>query len=101
MTKMTKVLLVLSVISLVSGLVFVTGLINVSELALLYVTLPAGAIFLGLFMLSKMLEKETALYDAEQLKILAAVKSRTQQAAPFPDAAGTHDTLAKSHSVCG
>ena len=32
---------------------------------------PAGAIFLGLFLLSKMLEKEMAAFDSEETKRLA------------------------------
>src|SRR5215471_18549177 len=99
MTKTTKVLLVLAVAGLVSGLIFVTGLVNVSELALLYVTFPAGAILFGLFMISKILEKETALFDDEQRKIVAAVDSREPETASNRDAISVRDSLAKSHSV--
>ena len=78
MTKMTKTLLVLSLIGLVAGLVFVTGLVNVTNAIGLYVTLPAGAILFGLFLISRMLEKETSRFDEEQRTILA----RTTPAPP-------------------
>jgi hypothetical protein len=66
MTKTTKVLLLLALAGLVSGLLFVSGSLNSGGLVALHVLLPMGAIFFGLFLLSKMLEKETAQYDEEQ-----------------------------------
>lgn len=66
MSKMTKILLVLSLSCLAAGLVFVTGLVNVGEAVSLYVTLPAGAIFFGLFLISLNLQSESALFDEEQ-----------------------------------
>ena len=70
MTKITKSLLGLSIVGIGSGLVFVSGLINVQDKVAYYVSLPAGAIFFGLFLISLMLEKESAAYDAEQRKLL-------------------------------
>src|SRR5262245_46642799 len=99
MTKITKVLGVLSAIGLVSGMIFVTGLIDVSQLALLYVTLPAGAILLGLFMISNMLEKETALYDEEQRKIIAAVDSQAPRETSLQGAVAPRNSLARSKSA--
>jgi hypothetical protein len=66
MSKMTKVLLVLSLSCLAAGLVFVTGLVNAEEAVGLYVTFPAGAIFFGLFLISLTLQGESALFDEEQ-----------------------------------
>ena len=61
-----------------------------------YVALPLGAIFLGLFLISRLLEKETALYDAEQRNVLVALKAPAeQQASASPTAA--RPTLAKAH----
>lgn len=71
----SKKLLYLSLVCLVAGLIFVTGIINVEAVVALYVALPAGAIFLGLFMIFKMLEKEASLYDAEFERHLAAEKT--------------------------
>jgi hypothetical protein len=65
MTKTTKNLLILSIVCLTSGMAFVTGIINVQNVVALYVALPAGAIFFGLFMIFKMLEKEASFYDEE------------------------------------
>ena len=58
MTRMTKGLLALSILGIGLGIVFVTGLINVERQVAFYVTLPFGAVFLGLFLISKMLEHE-------------------------------------------
>jgi hypothetical protein len=75
MGKTTKTLLVLALAGLVSGMVFVTGLINVENMVALYAALPAGAILFGLFLISRMLEKETARYDQEQGDSLAAANA--------------------------
>ena len=66
MSKTTISLLVLSLSCLASGLVFVTGLINVGDAVGLYAALPAGAIFFGLFLISLSLQAESALFDKEQ-----------------------------------
>lgn len=65
MGKMTKTLLALSLTGLGSGLLFASGLIDVNNLPALHVALPAGAIFFGLFLISLMLEKESARFDEE------------------------------------
>jgi hypothetical protein len=65
MSRTTKTLLALAITGLASGLFFVSGLIDV-KLPALYVALPAGAIFFGLFLISRMLEKEVSAFDKEQ-----------------------------------
>ncbi len=79
---MTKSLLVLGVIGVGLGMVFNSGLVNVENSAI-YVALPLGAIFLGLALISKLLEKESAVYDQEQRTALAAAarvqKTRTPE----------------------
>ena len=74
MTKATKILLGLSIVGLATGLIFVTGLVNVGNMVALYVALPVGAIFFGLFLISKLLEKDTALFDNEQRTLAAAAQ---------------------------
>jgi hypothetical protein len=69
MGKTTKILLGLSIAGLALGLTFVTGLINVEHLVALYVALPVGAIFFGLFLISLMLERESAQFDREHRDI--------------------------------
>ena len=66
MGKMTKCLLALSI----SGLTLGLALNFFKGSPATYVVLPAGAIFFGLFLISFMLEKESAAYDAEQRKLL-------------------------------
>jgi fumarate reductase subunit D len=75
MAKTTKTLLVISIATLVLGLVFVTGIVNVQETVALYVVLPLGAVFLGLFLIFNMLEKESALYDEEHKLHPAPIKA--------------------------
>jgi hypothetical protein len=96
MTKTTKTLLILAAVNLVAGLAFAANLVNVHDAVWLYVTAPAGAICLGLFLISRMLEKETARYDTEQRNILIALNGPAE---PQPSASpsGAHHTLAKAH----
>lgn len=71
MSKLTKFYLALSVVCLVAGLLCVTRVINVGSSASLYIVLPAGAVFFGLFLTCLVMEKDTALFDqdhAEGLK---------------------------------
>jgi hypothetical protein len=75
MSKTTISLLVLSLSCLASGLVFVTGLINVGDAVGLYAALPAGAIFFGLFLISLSLQVESALFDEEQRTAIASAKA--------------------------
>ena len=63
---MAKKLLVIAVVSLVIGLAFVTGIVNVQNTVAFYVALPLGAVLLGLALIFRTLEKEVALYDEEQ-----------------------------------
>jgi hypothetical protein len=60
MTKTAKVLLVLTIVCLVAGGAFNMGLIEPGNLTALYVLLPVGAVFLGLFLIVLVLEKESA-----------------------------------------
>ena len=65
MTKTTKVLLILAIVGLVVGFALNSGLIGMMDNDTLYVVFPVGASFAGLFLISKVLEKETARYDHE------------------------------------
>ena len=65
MNKLTKLCLAVAVIGLVSGMLISTGVIKVGDAVGWYLALPTGAIFLGLFLICLMLEKETARFDAE------------------------------------
>jgi hypothetical protein len=65
MSKTTTNLLSISIACFILGLAFVTGLVNAQSMVALYVALPLGAVFFGLFLISRMLEKEVSLYDDE------------------------------------
>lgn len=81
MSKITKVLLCAAVVGLVGGLLFVTGALDAHDVVAFYILLPAGAIFLGLFMISFALEKETALFDQEH-SLAPAVTAEPKAADP-------------------
>ena len=66
MTRLTKTYLTIALACFASGMLFMTGAINVVDTPWLYVALPAGAIFFGLFLIWHMLEKEVASFDAER-----------------------------------
>jgi hypothetical protein len=82
MSKMTKFFLVLSLSCLTAGLVFVTGMVNVGEVVALYVTLPAGAILFGLFLISLSLQTQSALFDEDQRMALTAAIGHRESALP-------------------
>lgn len=98
MSKMTKTLLVLSLSCLALGLVFVTGLINVGEVVALYATLPAGAIFFGLFLISLSLQTESALFDQEQRTRTAGIAPPVPATKPCCASKGAKETLATAHA---
>jgi hypothetical protein len=75
---MAKKLLIIAVAGLVVGLAFVTGIVNAQSMVELYVVLPLGAAFLGLFLTFRIFEKEAALYDEEQQAHPAFQKATTK-----------------------
>jgi len=102
MSKLTKTLLALAVTGLVLGFIFVSGLVNVEYVNALYVTLPLGAVFFGLFLISKMLDKEVAIHDEEQRSLLRAAnaaEANTNESAPRNASADSSNELipAKAH----
>jgi hypothetical protein len=77
MTKTTKILLAISLIG------FAIGCTDL----LWGMGRPVGAIFLGFFLISKLLEKEVALFDQQECerlnqaqKVLAAGRNRSESA---------------------
>ncbi len=66
MTKMAKVLLGLAIGCLVVGGVINIGWINPGKLDALYVLLPVGGVFLGLFLIVLVLSKESTVHEEDQ-----------------------------------
>jgi len=58
MTKMAKVLLVAAIVCLVLGGALNIGWINPHGIDALYILLPSGAVFFGLFLIVRVLQKE-------------------------------------------
>lgn len=77
MTTSTKVLLIVSVGCMAVGLAFFAGILKVQNFQALYVLLPAGASLFGVFLISKLFEKETALYEQEHHTAMTAPAHKT------------------------
>ena len=80
MTTLSKTLLAVSVTGLVAGSIINFGGFNLNPSWT--VALPFGAISYGLFLISFMLEKEVAKFDADEEKELQLIKD--SYAAPAP-----------------
>ena len=94
MTKTTKILLAISLAG------FAVGFTNI----LWGVGTPVGAVFLGLFMIFTILEKETALFDEENRSRIAWAERNTAsvaRSAPAgqPEAYGSPPLDAAAHSA--
>jgi len=66
MSRLTKIMLELTVINAVASVVFLTGIVNVSDFPGLYVSFPLAAVFYGMFLICLALDREVAGFDAEQ-----------------------------------
>ncbi|MBI3852947.1 MAG: hypothetical protein HY298_22050 [Verrucomicrobia bacterium] len=66
MSRLTKVLLELTIANTVMAVLFVPDIIDVSSVPSLYVTFPLAVIFFCSFLIALALEKEVAMFDAEQ-----------------------------------
>ena len=66
MSKTTKLLFTFAIVALILGLALNAGLVGNFNSDLLYTVLPLGAVSFGLFLIAKVLEKETRAYDEEQ-----------------------------------
>ncbi len=66
MTKTAKGLLVAAIVCLVSGGFTNSGLIDLGKFESLYVLLPLGAVFLGLFLITLVLGKEGMVHEEDQ-----------------------------------
>jgi hypothetical protein len=77
MRTLIKLFLVLSLVLLAFG--FFVAHSGFDFHPLMGVSLPAGAILLGLFLIFKVLEKETALYDAQQQTRQESQPARREQ----------------------
>jgi hypothetical protein len=60
MPQMIKAILVASLVLLGVGAAFNTGLLDTHDVDALYTILPLGAVLLGLYLVLKVMEKESA-----------------------------------------
>ena len=92
MTKTSKILLTISLTAFAVGCTNVLGGVGT----------PIAAIFFGLFMIFKMLEKEMALFDEEQRLRIALAESSKKRAQSSPKQASRDDAkvrqLTSAHS---
>jgi TRAP-type C4-dicarboxylate transport system permease small subunit len=65
MARRTKLLIAISLVLLVIGGVLNSDLVHWVDAAWIYVVFPLGAVFLGLALISRLLEKETPVFDRD------------------------------------
>jgi hypothetical protein len=94
MMKPKHIFLTLSLIELT------IGLSNARQNTFFYLGLPVGAILFGLFMITQVLEKESALYDEQNRTAELARKSREvrPQQLPIQQKAAYDPALTTAHS---
>jgi hypothetical protein len=80
MTTLSKNLLAFSVTGLAAGSIVDFGGFNLNPAWA--VALPVGAICYGLFLISFMLEKEVAKFDADEAKELKLIENNHRESAP-------------------
>ena len=66
MSRLTRILLELTIANSVLAILFLPDIVDVSGVPSLYATFPLAVIFFCLFLISRALEKEVAMFDAEQ-----------------------------------
>jgi hypothetical protein len=93
MKKLTKILLGLTITGLTLGILFAAGVVQAGDAVGWYMLLPGGAICFGVFLISYMLEKEVALFDAEQESRF----SEESELSPERDAE-VHPSLSAKHA---
>ena len=69
---MSKALLLVAVLLMIIGGAFNLGLFPAHDIDALYALLPTGASFFGLYLIGKVLGRETERYDHDQRKGHAA-----------------------------
>jgi membrane-bound ClpP family serine protease len=71
MAIQTKVFLILGVILMIAGTIMSWGPYSHQVPPSLHVVFPVGTIFLGLFLISKLFEKEDKIYGEDQKRATA------------------------------
>lgn len=66
MSRPTKIMLGLTIINLIASALFLSGIVNISGFPGLYIVFPLAAVFYGMFLICRMIEKDVAEFDAEQ-----------------------------------
>jgi ABC-type nickel/cobalt efflux system permease component RcnA len=66
MSRLTKMMLAALIINIVASALFLSGVVNISAVPGFYVAFPLVAICYGMFLISRMLQKDVAQFDAEQ-----------------------------------
>ncbi len=66
MSRLTKIMFGLMIVNAIGSVLILGNIVNVSKFPGLDVVFPLTAIFYGMFLICRMLQKEVAEYDAEQ-----------------------------------
>jgi len=92
MSGLTKTMLGLTIASAVASGLFLSGIVNVSDVPGFYVVFPLAAVFYGMFLICWMLQNEVAKSDAERRK-------HRRYAAPDNDLKSTEPVHGGEHPV--
>ena len=63
MSRLTKIMLGLTIVNTVASALVLTGIVNLPRLDVVF---PLTAIFFGMFLICRVLEKDVAEFDAEE-----------------------------------
>ncbi len=85
MSRLTKTMFGLMVVNAIISVLILAGIIDTSNIPALDVVFPLAAIFYGMFLICRMLQKDVAEFDAEERKHreLAAHSSHSQSEEDF------------------
>ncbi|HWI57035.1 MAG TPA: hypothetical protein VNZ22_07400 [Bacillota bacterium] len=71
MERKPKLLLVSAILCVGAGLVIASGLVNVQRFPAFYVVLPVGVILAGMFLVTRLFEKESKVAVDDQQRVLS------------------------------
>lgn len=66
MSRLTKIMLGLAIVNAIASALVMSGIVNSSKFPAFDVFFPLAAIFYGMFLICRMLQKNAAEFDAEE-----------------------------------
>jgi len=92
MSRLTKILRTLTIGNLAVAALVLTDIVDASTVPSFYGTFPLGVTCLGMFLISLALDKEVAVFDAEQIERAKAKQTIPLSTPASPERLGEHQT---------